>query len=1116
MPLENKVLERIKAKPGQFARDLASEFGVDKKDINSVLYGKLNGLVWQDKRYRWYPNDQPREEEQSDAIQYANTPLAKLARYYLSCIGQDEGGVSVFAENQFGDLDYAELNQLPTINNGGIFHGQEAQRLIGKIRKDRSRLAMYLGYPCALKRVQSKKSNWSGYFVEPIFLYSVTLDPGPGAHPTIDLTYPIINQSVMRRFTNADRDTLMEELLQLENELGLTGEIEPPELDELARRLGAVRPEWPWVESCDPDTLVTEPSLARIDREGIYNRAVLVVGERSPFTQGLESELKSLAGLQESQYKNTALGQWIDGEIPVLPKESDSALIEVLPLNTEQRQAIRKALHQTLTIITGPPGTGKSQVVTDLLLNAAWQGKRVLFASKNNKAVDVVEVRLNNLGPRPILLRVGSNQYQTKLADYLLGLMSATSTEEDQLAFSESWNIHKQLEESLQRLDQDLIRMVALRNQVGGLESAAEEARGRLPTETFELLKHAGIDDIKPLASDFSCALNNATRAQQPFLVRLFWAFVRNGRFDELEKTAACLGESIRILSLSLPIGRPSDNSISKWHELDDMLKERIELAEQVRKYIIALQHLQALRSAGSIAQEQAELVRQLSSNADALWKNWLRLQPSKLSRQDRALLSKYSSVLKMVIETGPEEKLGKEIYKQYAGLFSKVAHLLPCWAVTSLSARGKIPFEPGFFDLVVFDEASQCDIASALPLLFRAKRAAVIGDPKQLSHISGLQRNQDQKLLEKYDLIAEYANWAFSNQSLFDLAAGMAAGEDIVSLRDHHRSHADIIEFSNRFFYEGRLRVATRYENLKRPTKHGSGIRWIHIEGKVTRPISGGAINPHEADAVVEALRHLVIDQGYPGTVGVVSPFRAQANLIREKVAQDPQLEQRLVNADFLVDTVHKFQGDERDVMVFSPVLSDGITSGAISFLRNNGNLFNVAITRARAMLLVVGDQRSASISEIAYLRDFAAYVKNLEQENRDLRKQELEDLGPQYPAVSNPERVSAWERILYSALYNSGIKALPQYQVEKYVLDLAVFDGDRKLNIEVDGEHYHRNWTGELCRRDQIRNHRMLELGWDVMRFWVYEVRDDLDGCVSRTAEWLTKGSHSNARID
>jgi very-short-patch-repair endonuclease len=63
---------------------------------------------------------------------------------------------------------------------------------------------------------------------------------------------------------------------------------------------------------------------------------------------------------------------------------------------------------------------------------------------------------------------------------------------------------------------------------------------------------------------------------------------------------------------------------------------------------------------------------------------------------------------------------------------------------------------------------------------------------------------------------------------------------------------------------------------------------------------------------------------------------------------------------------------------------------------------------------------------------------------------------------------------------------------------------DGERMLNVEVDGEKYHRNWDGELCRRDQIRNQRLFELGWDVMRFWVYQVRDDLDNCVRRVNSW------------
>jgi superfamily I DNA and/or RNA helicase len=131
----------------------------------------------------------------------------------------------------------------------------------------------------------------------------------------------------------------------------------------------------------------------------------------------------------------------------------------------------------------------------------------------------------------------------------------------------------------------------------------------------------------------------------------------------------------------------------------------------------------------------------------------------------------------------------------------------LPCWAVTSLSVKGKVPFESGFFDLIVFDEASQCDIASALPLLYRAKRAVIIGDPKQLAHISGIPKGQDQQLLQKFDLTDKFPHWAYSYNSLFDLATGFASGEDIVNLRDHHRSHADIIEFSKQLTKVVRLK---------------------------------------------------------------------------------------------------------------------------------------------------------------------------------------------------------------------------------------------------------------------------------------------------------------------
>ena len=94
---------------------------------------------------------------------------------------------------------------------------------------------------------------------------------------------------------------------------------------------------------------------------------------------------------------------------------------------------------------------------------------------------------------------------------------------------------------------------------------------------------------------------------------------------------------------------------------------------------------------------------------------------------------------------------------------------------------------------------------------------------------------------------------------------------------------------------------------------------------------------------------------------------------------------------------------------------------------------------------------------------------------------------------------------KIFYTALYKNGVKTIPQYNVDQYQLDLAIIKDERRLDIEVDGERYHRDWTGELLRKDQIRNQRMFELGWDVMRFWVYEIRDNLEESIDKVKNWV-----------
>ena len=295
----------------------------------------------------------------------------------------------------------------------------------------------------------------------------------------------------------------------------------------------------------------------------------------------------------------------------------------------------------------------------------------------------------------------------------------------------------------------------------------------------------------------------------------------------------------------------------------------------------------------------------------------------------------------------------------------------------------------------------------------------------------------------------------------------------------------------------------------MKRPRPDEPAVRWIDVKGSTVRPRNGGAYNLKEAQQVVDELVRFA-NEGYTGSIGVVSPFRLQANRISQLALEHPQLgATKLAKMEFLADTVHKFQGDERDVMIFSPTVSDGVQSTALGFLnsKDSANLFNVAITRARSALVVVGDRNVAGSEAVPLLAKFSSYTDHIESSENLEKTFKYEELGAEYPKVADPTKVSDWEIYFYKVLFSQGIKAMPQYPVEKYILDFALIIGEHKLNIEIDGELYHKNWDGELCRRDQIRNHRMIELGWDVKRFWVYQVRDEIQYCIKEIMDWISE---------
>jgi very-short-patch-repair endonuclease len=345
---------------------------------------------------------------------------------------------------------------------------------------------------------------------------------------------------------------------------------------------------------------------------------------------------------------------------------------------------------------------------------------------------------------------------------------------------------------------------------------------------------------------------------------------------------------------------------------------------------------------------------------------------------------------------------------------------------------------------------------------------------------------------------------YTYVGNSLFDLATHCVGRGEVVQLREHFRSHADIVSFSNRTWYQNTLRICTDYRRLRRPPDGKLGIRWSQVAGRVQRPASGGALCVEEAEAVVGELVDLLVRREFAGSVGVVTPFRAQANRIRDLVNE--RLSLSLLDAcDLIVDTAHGFQGDERDLILFSPCVGPNMPQGAKYFLTSTGNLFNVAITRARALLHVIGDLPACANCGVPHIEGFAAEVSG-----RD--RQERREAGHTAPPWDDP-RVGHWEQAFYDALVRSGLKPMPQYPVHQYRLDFAIIENGHQLDVETDGEHFHRDIDGSRCRDDVLRDWRLAMLGWEVKRFWVYQIRDNMDQCVREVVDILSRPVHPSA---
>jgi superfamily I DNA and/or RNA helicase len=392
-------------------------------------------------------------------------------------------------------------------------------------------------------------------------------------------------------------------------------------------------------------------------------------------------------------------------------------------------------------------------------------------------------------------------------------------------------------------------------------------------------------------------------------------------------------------------------------------------------------------------------------------------------------------------------------------------------WVVTNLSAKRSFPFKNNLFDLLIIDEASQCDVASALPLFYRAKHVVIIGDPHQLKHISLLSDTQDRTLAVQHHLNDEqFSDFSYTRHSLYDLIqrSGMENNEHPILLNEHYRCHPDIISFSNEYYYEQKLTIATDEKKLLQNPSMKTRVIWHHIKGKTTHTKS--PYNEQEAEAVVEEILKLLKTMNETKTtMGIVTLFRAQTEIITEKL----NTFQPVFETPITVGTAHRFQGDEKDIIMFSPAVSVGVKPGTLHWIQSTSQLLNVAVTRARSLLIIVGDQDICS-QTAGPLKDLVDYIKTR--------------------TLTSGVCDTPMKQLLYSELTKNGIAVTPGYWVKGYsspYLDFALFINGYKYALELEGEHHTSSFKDQQLTRDiKLRTE-----GWRFRRLKEQDIKNNID---------------------
>ena len=719
------------------------------------------------------------------------------------------------------------------------------------------------------------------------------------------------------------------------------------------------------------------------------------------------------------------------------PKELKSTTLNntvIYPfgLNLSQERAVSNALKNQISIIEGPPGTGKTQTILNILANLIVNDKTVAVVSNNNTAI--------------------SNVFDKLDAQNLSFFAAILGNKDNQKSFFENQQALYPKQDALTSIDE-------------------KEPSGQL-NQNMHKLKN--VLESKNQLANASQELDELL-IEQKYFMKLYDK--KDNHIEEVEKISSF----------------PLEKILSLWSELEYLRREnrKIGLFFKIR---VAFKY--KLYNMSLYKHSLDDIIDFLQYNFYLIKKNEIETRISEL----KSILedADYDSILNHHIKMSmdmfqtylqnryPPGKHRKQFESDVLWKDSKkFTQEYPVVLSTTHSLRNST--ENNFlYDYLIIDEASQVDIVAGALALSCAKNAVIVGDLKQLSHII----KQDMlpvinDTFSKYKLPPSYH---YQNNLLLSVSELFSEAPKTL-LREHYRCHPKIIDFCNKKFYDNELIILSKLEGVSSPL-----CLYNTSEGNHAR----GTYNQRQIDVIKEE----ILPTMHFMDIGIISPFRKQVMKLTEDVDRD----------EIEIDTVHKYQGREKDVVILTTVVDNE------NEFADDPNLLNVAISRAKKKLCVVvsDDEKNKNMKDLVnYIKynNFDVVQSKIYSIFDLLYKNYAPHLNTQLVKLKNVSEFKSEnlmnivvEDVLNKREYRH-LNYIMHYPLNKLIKDLSILDEKEKdfvqhpsthldillyskidkravLAIEVDGFAFHENNAAQL-QRDKLKDSILHKYNIPIIRF-------------------------------